>query len=79
MSAVEFWRTLFEFAAVVALIVGFINEKKVVAFERRLAAAIRAYVRACKAAQNKHLNDPDKLSQEFEKQFQGPRIAVLDT
>ena len=79
MSAVEFWKTFLEFAAVVALIIGFINEKRVVAFEKRLAAAIREYVRARKAGQNKHLNDPDKLSQECEEQFQEPRVAVLDT
>ncbi len=79
MSAVDFWRTFFEFAAVCALIYGYCKEKKVVEFEKRIAAEIRAYVRARKAAQNKHLNDPDKLSQEFENQFQGPKVTVLDT
>ena len=34
-------RTLLEFAAVVLLIVGFINEKKVIAFENRIFAAIK--------------------------------------
>lgn len=79
MSAVEFWKTFFEFVAVVALIIGFINEKRVIDFEKRLAAAIRAYVRGRRAAHNKHLNDPDKLSQEFAEQFQGPKVTVLDT
>lgn len=79
MSAVEFWKTFFEFAAVVALIIGFINEKKVVAFEKRLAAAIRVYVRARRAERNRHLNDPEKVSQEFAEQFPEPRVAILDT
>ena len=37
--------TILEFAAVVLLIVGFINEKKVVAFEVKLARAIRIHLR----------------------------------
>ena len=37
--------TVFEFAAVVLLIVGFINEKKVAAFEAKLARAIRIHLR----------------------------------
>ena len=37
--------TIFEFAAVVLLIVGFINEKKVAAFEAKLARAIRIHLR----------------------------------
>lgn len=35
--------SLFELAAVVLLIVGFINEDKVVAFEERLAESFRAH------------------------------------
>ncbi len=37
--------TVFEFAAVVLLIVGFINEKKIIAFEVKLARAIRIHLR----------------------------------
>ncbi len=37
--------TILEFAAVVLLIVGFINEKKVVAFEVKLARAIKIHLR----------------------------------
>lgn len=45
MAFAEVIRTVFEFAAVVLLIVGFINEKKVVAFEQKLARAIRIHLR----------------------------------
>ena len=45
MSVFEIIRTFFEFAAVVLLIVGFINEKKIVAFEVKLARAIRIHIR----------------------------------
>lgn len=45
MSFVEIIKTFFEFAAVVLLIIGFINEKKVVAFEVKLARAIRIHLR----------------------------------
>ena len=41
----EVIRTFFEFAAVVLLIVGFINEKKIIAFEVKLARAIRIHLR----------------------------------
>lgn len=41
----EVIRTFFEFAAVVLLIIGFINEKKVVAFEQKLARAIKIHLR----------------------------------
>ena len=37
--------TTLEFLAVVLLIVGFINEKKVIAFEVKLARAIRIHLR----------------------------------
>ena len=45
MAFAEVLRTVFEFAAVVLLIVGFIYEKKVVAFEVKLARAIRIHLR----------------------------------
>lgn len=45
MSFGDIVLTFFEFAAVVLLIVGFINEKKVVAFEVKLARAIKIYMR----------------------------------
>lgn len=45
MTAFEIIKTFFEFAAVVLLIVGFINEKKIVAFEVKLAKAIRIHLR----------------------------------
>lgn len=45
MAFAEIIKTFFEFAAVVLLIIGFINEKKVVAFEVKLARAIRIHLR----------------------------------
>lgn len=45
MTFLEIIKTFFEFAAVVLLIVGFINEKKIVAFEVKLARAIRIHLR----------------------------------
>ena len=45
MNFVEVIKTFFEFAAVVLLIVGFINEKKIVAFEQKLFRAIRIHLR----------------------------------
>lgn len=45
MNFVEVIKTFFEFAAVVLLIVGFINEKKVIAFEQKLFRAIRIHLR----------------------------------
>ena len=45
MTFFEILVTFFELAAVVLLIVGFINEKKVVAFEVKLARAIRIHLR----------------------------------
>ncbi len=45
MSFTDIIITFFEFAAVVLLIIGFINEKKVVAFEVKLARAIRIHLR----------------------------------
>ena len=45
MAFTDIILTIFEFAAVVLLIVGFINEKKVVAFEVKLARAIRIHIR----------------------------------
>lgn len=45
MSFADIIRTVFEFSAVILLIVGFIYEKKVVAFEKKLARAIRIYLR----------------------------------
>ena len=48
MSAVDFWRTFLEAAAVILLIVGFVNEKRVVDFEKALAKAIREHLKARK-------------------------------
>ena len=45
MAFTDIILTLFELAAVILLIVGFINEKKVVAFEVKLARAIRIHIR----------------------------------
>ncbi len=45
MNFAEIIKTVFEFAAVVLLIVGFINEKKIVAFEVKLARAIKIHRR----------------------------------
>lgn len=45
MAFADILRTVLEFTAVVLLIVGFINEKKVVAFEVKLARAIRIHLR----------------------------------
>ncbi len=45
MTFAEIIKTIFEFAAVILLIVGFINEKKVVAFEVKLARAIKIHLR----------------------------------
>lgn len=45
MTFTEVLKIFFEFAAVVLLIVGFINEKKVVAFEVKLARAIKIHLR----------------------------------
>ena len=45
MTFLEIVKTFLELAAVVLLIVGFINEKKVIAFEVKLARAIRIHIR----------------------------------
>lgn len=45
MSFAEIVKTGLEFAAVVLLIIGFINEKKVVAFEDKLVRAIKIHLR----------------------------------
>ena len=45
MAFAEVVKTVLELAAVILLIVGFINEKKVVAFEVKLARAIRIHLR----------------------------------
>ena len=45
MTFAEILKIFFEFAAVVLLIIGFVNEKKVVAFEVKLARAIRIHLR----------------------------------
>ena len=45
MAFAEVIKTFFELAAVVLLIIGFINEKKVIAFEVKLARAIRIHLR----------------------------------
>ncbi len=53
MAFAEIIKTIFEFAAVILLIVGFINEKKVVAFEVKLARAIKIHLRNRKARKAK--------------------------
>ena len=45
MTFADIIRTVLEFAAVILLIVGFINEKKVVAFEVKQARAIKIHRR----------------------------------
>lgn len=44
MTAGEIIKTLLEAAAVILLIVGFINEKKVIVFEEKLAEIITASI-----------------------------------
>ena len=45
MAFAEIIKTFLELAAVVLLIIGFVNEKKVIAFEIKLARAIRIHLR----------------------------------
>lgn len=45
MSFLEIIKTFLELSAVILLIIGFINEKKIVAFEVKLARAIRIHLR----------------------------------
>lgn len=45
MAFAEIIKTFFELAAVILLIIGFVNEKKVVAFEVKLARAIKIHLR----------------------------------
>ena len=45
MAFAEIIKTFFELAAVVLLIIGFVNEKKIVAFEVKLARAIKIHLR----------------------------------
>ena len=45
MPFIEVIKTFFEFAAVILLIIGFINEKKIVAFEVKLARAVKIHLR----------------------------------
>ncbi len=45
MAFAEIIKTFLELAAVILLIIGFVNEKKVVAFEVKLARAIRIHLR----------------------------------
>lgn len=45
MAFAEIIKTFFELAAVVLLIIGFVNEKKVVAFEVKLVRAIKIHLR----------------------------------
>ncbi len=49
----EVIRTFFELAAVVLLIIGYINEKKIIAFEVKLARAIRIHIRNRKIRKQK--------------------------
>lgn len=44
MSIVEIIKTFFEFAAVVLLIIGFVNEEKVVDFEVKFARAVKIHL-----------------------------------
>ncbi len=45
MTSLHIFLSFFELAAIVLLIVGFINEKKIAAFEAKLARAIRIHIR----------------------------------
>lgn len=45
MAFAEIIKTFLEFAVVVLLIIGFINERKVIDFEDKLARAIRIHLR----------------------------------
>jgi hypothetical protein len=45
MSFADIIRTFFEFAAVILLILGFINEKKIIKFERALWIHIKLFFR----------------------------------
>ncbi len=55
MAFAEIIKTFIEFAVVVLLIVGFINEKKVVDFEVKLARAIRIHLRNRRRAKQREL------------------------
>lgn len=45
MTAALIIRSIFEFAAIVLVIAGFINEKKLIDFETRLFRAIRIHIK----------------------------------
>lgn len=44
MTGTMLFLTIFEFAAVVLIIVGLLNEKKLIAFEDRLGSALGAFI-----------------------------------
>lgn len=56
-------RSLFELAAVVLLIVGFINEKKVVAFEVQLSRAIKIHLRNRRLRKQRELTEAFRTAQ----------------
>lgn len=64
MTFAEIIKTFFEFAAVILLIIGFINEKKIVAFEVKLAKAIRIHLR------NRRLRKQREAAREYRARVQ---------
>ena len=54
MDFADVIKTIFEFAAVVLLIVGFINEKKVIAFEIKLVKYWKNFKKFSKKPIDKH-------------------------
>ena len=62
MSAVDLLRTSFELVVVIALIVGFVFEKRIVEFEKRIADFIKTFVKDRKATKNAVLEETNKHS-----------------
>ena len=54
MDFADIIKTIFEFAAVVLLIVGFINEKKIIAFEVKLVKYWKNFKKFSKKPIDKH-------------------------
>ena len=78
MTFAEVIRTVLEFAAVVLLIIGFFNEKKVVAFEVKLSRAI-IFAIAVSVSREKKLLWPQEFSQELLKIFLKKNLFLLSS
>lgn len=79
MSAIEFWKTFFEFVAVMCLIIGFVNEKKVIAFEVALARSIRQWLKARKNRKKRFTDILNTIPLEEEQEFTQPYVTTYDT